>query len=141
MKIYITILFATLLFSGCSVVKKTSAGAAIPFAVIGDTILVPFQFIGSGYTPLMNLGDDHYMKVYQENKFKTTLALSQAATYAYYIPGYLCLPFDYYTPEKYYSMTKSCLRIIKFDEKDNRKLRIRKLRYKKAPPRKEFKEW
>jgi len=138
MKIYITILFAILLFSGCSAIKKTSAGAAIPFAAIGDTVVAPFQLIGNCATPLMNLGDDHYMEVYEENKFKTTLMLATATSYIYYIPGYLCMPFDYCTPDKYYPMTKACLRTINYEED---KTKLRQSPYRKTPPRKEFKEW
>ncbi len=140
MKIYITILFATLFFSGCSIVKKTSAGVAIPFAAIGDTVVAPFQLLGNCANPLMNLGDDHYMKAYEGSKFKTTLMLAAATSYVYYLPGYFCMPFDYFTPDNYYSMTKSCLRTINSEEEEGDP-RTRQSSYRKTPPRKEFKEW
>ena len=143
MKIYITILLAILFFQGCSLVKKTSAGAAIPFAAIGDTVVAPFQLLGDCANPLMNLGDDHYIKVYEESKFKTTIMLATATTYIYYLPGYFCMPFDYCTPDKYYSMTKSCLRTMNPEEEDEEEenKRTHESSYRKTPPRKEFKEW
>ncbi len=139
--IYFTILFTILFFTGCSTVKKTVASVAIPFAAIGDTAVVPFQLIGDCSTPLMNMGDDHYMKTYEENKLKTTEVLATSTSYVFYFPGYLCMLFDFCTPDKYYPMTKACLKTISPAKEKNSKKRIRRSPYRKTPPKEEFKEW
>ncbi len=134
------LVFASFFFSACSTVKKTSAGAAIPFAAIGDTLVAPFQLIGDCSTPLINMGDDHYMEKYDENKHKTTLMFATATSWVYYFPGYFCLPFDVSTPDNYYPMTKACVDTISSDEKNDKPKKI-KARYRKTPPREDFKEW
>jgi len=106
------LIIAVIALTGCSSLAKPSAGAAIPFAAIADTVVAPFQLIGDAGAGLIYLGDRHQEQVYEVNRDSVTLPLDQLTTLVFFIPGYLLYPFDSITPDKYYSLTKSCLNVI-----------------------------
>ncbi len=97
-----------LLAGGCSTVEKTCIGAAMPFAAIGDTAVLPVKLLGDASKGLTWLGNRHSDEVYEQHKGKVTLPLSQATSLVYYIPAWALFPFDVAAPEKYYAMTHAC---------------------------------
>ena len=106
------LLIVVISLTGCSSLAKPAAGTAIPFAVIADTVIAPFQLIGDAGEGLIYLGDRHQQQVYEVNKDSVTLPLDQLTSLVFFIPGYLLYPVDSITPDKYYSLTKSCLDVI-----------------------------
>jgi len=124
--------------TGCSSLAKPSAGAAIPFAAIADTAVAPIQLIGDAGVGLIYLGDRHQQQTYDANKDSLTLPLAELTTLVFYIPGYILFPADSITPDKYYSLTRSCLDVINNKPRNKEKKRIRETR---KLPEDGFEEW
>ncbi|MCK5851845.1 hypothetical protein KAH27_02340 [bacterium] len=124
--IYIAAVFTITCISlaGC----KAGAGAAIPIAGALDTAIAPIQLIGYAGKGLVNMGDDHAERVYEENKNSVTLPFDELTALVYYIPGYCLLPFNSIAPEELYPLTKSCLNTINAKPEKERKIRTRKTR-------------
>ena len=97
-----------LLFNSSSEGSKFTAGAAFPFAVIGDTVIVPFQMMGYMSKALIEQGKQageytQYTSFTYEYNEPTIVQL------VFYIPGYLMGPFLPLANFRYYPMTQSCL--------------------------------
>ena len=93
---------------GCGVARQSGAYAALPFAAIGDSVLLPFQGMGRASSSLISLGDEHLEYVREKNKGKVTVAVAELTPGFYYVPGWLLWPFDALTPTNLYPMTKAC---------------------------------
>ena len=117
------LIIAIIALTGCSSLAKPSAGIAIPFAAVADTVAVPFQLTGDAGVTLIEMGDRHQQQVYEVNKDSLTLPLDQLTTLIFFIPGYILLPFDSITPDEYYPLTKSCLNVINAKPKTKKQKR------------------
>ena len=129
-------LMAAGVLSGCEPARNAGAGAALPFAAIGDTVLLPFQGLGHASTYLIEAGDNHLDAVRENNKGKVTLPLAECTAGICYVPGYALLPFHACTPEQLYPMTRSCMAVLAAGDgpATNRAQRA-------AAPTEPFKEW
>ncbi len=102
--------------------SKIAAGAAFPFAVMGDTVLVPFQMMGYMSKALIGQGDTageytQYSSFTYEYNEPTIVQL------VFYIPGYLMAPFLPLANFRYYPMTQSCLEKLTVNEQAYRRQR------------------
>ena len=95
--------------SGC----KVGAGCALPFAAIGDTLVCPLNGIEWCSDKLIDLGDDHQMKVYEETRNTTYGDLAAYTAWVYYLPGYILWPIGALAPSELYPMTKSCMAVLR----------------------------
>lgn len=102
--------------SGC----KVGAGCALPFAAIGDTLVCPLNGIEWCSDKLIDLGDDHQMKVYEETRNTTYGDLAAYTAWVYYLPGYILWPLGALAPSELYPMTKSCMAVLR-DENNTEK--------------------
>ena len=102
--------------SGC----KVGAGCALPFAAIGDTLVCPLNGIEWCSDKLIDLGDDHQMKVYEETRNTTYGDLAAYTAWVYYLPGYILWPIGALAPSELYPMTKSCMAVLR-DENNTEK--------------------
>ena len=102
--------------SGC----KVGAGCALPFAAIGDTLVAPLNGIEWCSDKLIDLGDDHQMKVYEETRNTTYGDLAAYTAWVYYLPGYILWPLGALAPSELYPMTKSCMAVLR-DENNTEK--------------------
>lgn len=102
---------AALLLAGC----KVGASCALPFAAIGDTLVTPLNGCKWTSDKLIELGDEHQMKVYEETRNTAYGDLAAYTAYVYYLPGYVFWPFGAIAPSQLYPMTKSCLKVINGD--------------------------
>ncbi|MBO7436097.1 hypothetical protein J6U76_08945 [bacterium] len=114
--LFAIVFLLALSLSGC----KVGAGCALPFAAIGDTLVAPLNGIEWCSDKLIDLGDDHQMKVYEETRNTTYGDLAAYTAWVYYIPGYILWPFGALAPSELYPMTKSCMAVLK-DENDTEK--------------------
>ncbi|MCK5852111.1 hypothetical protein KAH27_03690 [bacterium] len=88
--------------------SKIAAGAALPFAAIGDTAIVPFQMMGYMSKALIAQGDGAGAYT-QYSSFTAQYDEASVVQLVFYIPGYAMGPFLPFANFKYYSMTQSCL--------------------------------
>ncbi|MBP5626679.1 hypothetical protein J6X96_00725 [bacterium] len=132
--------------SGC----KVGAGCALPFAAIGDTLVAPLNGIEWCSNKLIDLGDDHQMKVYEETRNTTYGDLSALTAWVYYFPGYLLWPAGALAPSELYPMTKSCMAVLKDENDTEKKARDTNARYEerkkldelyKGEEEESFQEW
>ena len=114
--LFAIVFLLALSLSGC----KVGAGCALPFAAIGDTLVAPLNGIEWCSDKLIDLGDDHQMKVYEETRNTTYGDLAAYTAWVYYLPGYILWPFGALAPSELYPMTKSCMAVLK-DENDTEK--------------------
>lgn len=114
--LFAIVFLLALSLSGC----KVGAGCALPFAAIGDTLICPLNGIEWCSDKLIDLGDDHQMKVYEETRNTTYGDLAAYTAWVYYLPGYILWPFGALAPSELYPMTKSCMAVLK-DENDTEK--------------------
>lgn len=112
----VSALLALLSLCGC----KVGAACALPFAAIGDTLVCPLNGIEWCSDKLIELGEDHQMKVYEENRNTTYGDLAAYTAWVYYLPGYILWPFGALAPDELYPMTKGCMAVLN-DEKDTGK--------------------
>ena len=130
------VIVAVCMLSGCAPARKTGAGAALPFAAIGDTVLLPFQGMGLASTCLIEAGDNHLAAVREKNKGKVTLPIAECTAGVCYVPGYALWPFRACTPERLYSMTQSCMAVLAAGNASSTNRAPRA-----AAPADPFKEW
>lgn len=114
-----------LFVSGC----KVGAGCALPFAAIGDTLVCPLNGIEWCSDKLIELGDDHQMKVYEETRNTTYGDLAAYTAWVYYIPGYILWPFGALAPDELYPMTKSCMAVLNDEKQTEKKEAQANIRY------------
>ncbi len=88
--------------------SKVAAGAAFPFAVMGDTVIVPFQVMGYMSAALIAKGDSSESYT-QYSSFTAQYNEATIIQLVFYIPGYAMGPFLPLANFKYYPMTQSCL--------------------------------
>jgi len=117
-----TCLTATLLISSKAECSKITAGMAFPFAVIGDTVIVPFQMMGYMSKALIEQGQQagaytQYSSFTYEYNEPTIVQLF------FYIPGYLMGPFLPLANFRYYPMTQACLDDLTVNEQAYRRNR------------------
>ena len=144
-KICFLLLFGVVLFlSGC----KVGAGCALPFAAIGDTLVAPLNGCEWVSDKLIQLGDDHQVKVYEETRNTTYGDLAAYTAWVYYLPGYLFWPAGALAPSELYPMTKACMKTIKGENTEEAKVSEANERYgtyKKIKEREkeeeDFEEW
>ncbi len=87
--------------------SKLAAGAAFPFAVMGDTVIVPFQVMGYMSAALIAQGDG--AEAYTKSSFNYEYNEASIVQLVFYIPGYAMGPFLPLANFRYYPMTQSCL--------------------------------
>jgi uncharacterized protein YceK len=100
---------ASVLLAGCETVQRTSAAAALPFAAVGDTVILPFQGLGRASERLLLRGADHRARMMEENAGKVTARASANSALVYELPGMALWPFKVATPSELYPMTHACL--------------------------------
>ena len=110
-------LFLAVILSVCVSGCKVGAGCALPFAAIGDTLVAPLNGVEWCSDKLIDLGDDHQMKVYEETRNTTYGDLAAYTAWVYYLPGYILWPIGALAPSELYPMTKSCMAVLN-DEND-----------------------
>lgn len=88
--------------------RHVGAGMALPFAAIGDTLLLPVQGLGGASDELLQLGEEHRARMHAENRGKITEDAAAASAIVYELPGYLLYPFSLVSPPKLYPMTSAC---------------------------------
>ena len=113
---FILTVLVSLVISGC----KVGACCALPFAAIGDTLVAPLNGFKWCSDELIELGDEHEMKVYEETRNTTYGDLAAYTAWVYYLPGYIIWPFGALAPSELYPMTKSCMAVLN-DENDTMK--------------------
>ena len=127
-----------LCLAGCgNTARKAAAGTAIPFAALGDTLLLPFQGLGLASRTLVAAGHEHLAYVNETEMGKTTLPLSRSTAIVYYAPGFALWPFDAATPSHIYPMTQSLLET--FEEAPA--VTNAPIRRKEPAPKEAFEEW
>lgn len=127
---------------GCSTVKKVGAGVALPFAAIGDTIAVlPFQGANAASKKLIELGDDHVLKVREENEGKVTLSVAEDTAMVYYIPGYGLRPIGAFASPRLYPMTQTCLAVFGPEKEEPPAEEIPEPVREKKEVKERFEEW
>lgn len=94
--------------AGCETLRRTGAGLALPFAAIGDTLLLPVQGLGAASDALLQAGAAHRARMREENRGKITADASAASAVVYELPGYLFYPFSLIAPSNLYPMTQAC---------------------------------
>ncbi|MCX7003761.1 MAG: hypothetical protein NTV22_10880 [bacterium] len=100
----------------CTGVEKAGAGAALPLAAVGDTLVLPVQGLGRTSEALMRAGDRHSEKVAEEDLGNdVTAQADQWSTIVYYAPGVALWPFQKIAPAKLYPMTKGCFGVLEYD--------------------------
>jgi len=102
--------------------SKVGAAIALPFAFIGDTVIVPFQAMGYTSSALIEQGNlagnySQYSSFTYEYNEPTFVQL------VFYIPGYLMLPFSPLANFPYYPMTSACIKQFSVNEKAYRRNR------------------
>ena len=99
--------------AGCSSMQKASAGAALPFAFIGDSMLAPFQMCGAASEALIAGGNavDNYTT--ERWGYQAEIHHDNPADLFYYIPGYALAPFGPLASFDYYTMTSVCMETFK----------------------------
>ncbi len=106
------ILCVQLCLSGCSTSQKSIAGATVglPFAFIGDTALLPFQYLGNVSDYLIGRGYEvgHYTR--QGWDYVEYVNQPNIAELIYYIPGYALCPFLPLAQFRYYALTSACMK-------------------------------
>jgi len=101
--------------------SKLAAGAAFPFAVMGDTVIVPFQAMGYMSAALIAQGDG--AEAYTQSSFNYEYNEPSVVQLVFYIPGYLMGPFLPLANFRYYPMTQSCLDTFTVNEQAYRRQR------------------
>jgi uncharacterized protein YceK len=104
------------LLSACSSARKAGAGAALPFAALGDTMLLPFQGLGYASDKLIEQGDEHLATAREQKRGNVTLRAAEDTSAVLYVPGYALWPFAQITPDGWYPMTSTCLAALKTPE-------------------------
>ncbi len=94
--------------TGCETLRRTGAAAALPFAAVGDTLLLPVQGLGAASDALVEAGAAHRARMREENQGKITVDASAASAIVYELPGYLLYPFAAISPPALYPMTSAC---------------------------------
>ena len=131
---------ALLLLTGCSstTVEKAGAGAAMPLAAVGDTLILPVQGLGRSSAALMRAGDRHREKVAEEDAGNTVTAnADQWSSIVYYAPGVALWPFYKISPDALYPMTKGCAAVLEQDAAATNATAAAA----EPMPQDEFKEW
>ena len=136
----------SLLISGC----KVGAGCALPFAAIGDTLVAPLNGLEWCSDKLIELGDEHQMKVYEETRNTTYGDMAAYTAWVYYLPGYILWPFGALAPSELYPMIKGCMAVLRDENNTEKREEEANVRYKeykrfeeseKEPEEESFSEW
>ena len=120
--IILTCCIGTCLISSSAEGSKFTAGAAFPFAVIGDTVIVPFQMMGYMSKALIEQGKQAG-EYTQYSSFNYEYNEPSVVQLVFYIPGYLMGPFLPLADFRYYPMTQSCLDELTVNEEAYRRNR------------------
>lgn len=120
------VLLIPFFLSGC----KVGAACALPFAAIGDTLVCPLNGIEWCSDKLIDLGDDHQMKVYEETRNTTYGDLAAYTAWVYYLPGYILWPIGALAPSEVYPMTKSCMAVLNDENDTDKKEQMANERYR-----------
>jgi len=94
--------------AACETVRRTTAAVALPFAAVGDTLLLPVQGMGAASDALLEAGTAHRARMREENRSKITADASAASAVVYELPGYVLYPFSLISPSDLYPMTSAC---------------------------------
>jgi hypothetical protein len=111
-----------LLINSSADASKFTAGASFPFAVIGDTVIVPFQMMGYMSKALIEQGKQAG-EYTQYSSFTYEYNEPSVVQLVFYIPGYLMGPFLPLANFRYYPMTQSCLDELTVNEEAYRRNR------------------
>ena len=121
------------LVSHSSIVQRKSVQkhSLIPLiTAIGDTLVAPLNGVEWCSDKLIDLGDDHQMKVYEETRNTTYGDLSAYTAWVYYLPGYILWPIGALAPSELYPMTKSCMAVLNDENSTTKKEETANARYK-----------
>jgi hypothetical protein len=96
--------------SGCSTGRSVTAGAAVPAAFAGDTVLLPLQYLGNCSDTLIRCGYEvgNYMNQYGDGTLEFVHRPNSMDLF-YYVPGYGLGPFLPFSKFEYYSLTDACM--------------------------------
>jgi len=94
--------------AACETMHRTGAAVALPFAAVGDTLLLPVQGMGAASDALLEAGAAHRARMREENRGKITMEASESSALVYELPGYVLYPFSLISPSKLYPMTSAC---------------------------------
>ncbi len=121
-KIAAVFLFGALLICSKTEAGKTGAAIALPFAFIGDTVIVPFQVMGYTSRALIDQGNTAgaYTKY---SSFTYEYNEPSIVQLVFYIPGYIMSPFIPLANFPYYPMTTSCIDQFSVNENTYRRAR------------------
>lgn len=97
-----------MLLAACSTARKTGAAIAMPFAFVGDTLIVPLQWLGYTSEALITAGDNSQYSYHTRWGYTEVRHHDTPLSLLYYIPGYTLYPFTPFTTWDYYSMTQAC---------------------------------
>lgn len=120
--IILTCCAGSLFINSSANASKFTAGAAFPFAVIGDTVIVPFQMMGYMSKALIEQGEQAG-EYTQYSSFTYEYNEPSVVQLVFYIPGYLMAPFLPLANFRYYPMTQSCLDDLTVNEQAYRRNR------------------
>ena len=120
--IILTCCIGAFLISSSAEGSKFTAGASFPFAVIGDTVIVPFQMMGYMSKALIEQGNQAG-EYTQYSSFTYEYNEPSVVQLVFYIPGYLMAPFLPLADFRYYPMTQSCLDELTVNEEAYRRNR------------------
>jgi len=113
-------------FSSCSSVGSTSSkvGAAVglPFALVGDSVLFPFQFIGHISLGLLSTGEAYDLRYSEQWDF--TEYPDEGFGFIFSIPGYIISPFAPLAQLKYFGLTSYCVDTLTYKNIAYRRRRI-----------------
>jgi len=105
-----------ILSCSCTGVEKAGAGAALPLAAVGDTLVLPIQGLGRSSEALIRAGDRHSDKVAEEDiGNNVTAEADQWSSIVFYAPGAALWPFYKISPAELYPMTKGCVGVLEYD--------------------------
>lgn len=90
-----------------SVTKKTGAVIGLPFAFLGDSLLLPFQCVGHISQGLLYTGGAYDLR-YSEQWYWTEYP-NEGFGFIFSIPGYILSPFIPLAKLKFYGMTDVCV--------------------------------
>lgn len=92
--------------AGCA--SKGANAVALPFAVVGDTVVLPFQALGYASEGLIASGDASNYRYTSRWGYQAVTHRDTPLAYIFYIPGYALMPFVPFTHWDMYAMTRVC---------------------------------
>ena len=108
-----------LLLNSFAEASKAGAVIGLPFAIMGDTVLLPFQSMGYMSTALIDQGNTSESYT-QYSSFNYEYNEPSVVQLVFYIPGYILAPFSPLAQFKYYPLTSSCIETLTVNDAHRR---------------------